>query len=87
MTGWRCLDTNRIKKSVEESRGAFDPLDVCSCSFEEFQAHMDLLDFRSNLFGIAGVVEHAERYRYRMNPHALAFVLERLEANSFSMKG
>ena len=47
-------------------------------------AHMDLLDFRSNLFGIAGVVEHAERYRYRMNPHALGFVLERLEANSFS---
>lgn len=87
MTDWRCLDTHRIKKAVEESRSAFDPFDAYTCGFYEFQAHMDLLDFRSNLFGVAGVIKHAERYAYRMNPKVLNLVLERIAENAFSMKG
>lgn len=87
MTDWRCLDTRRIKKAVEESRSAFDSYDPLTCRFDEFQAYMDLLDFRSNLFGITGVIEHAERYAYRMNPKMLDFVIERIAANAFSMEG
>jgi cytoplasmic iron level regulating protein YaaA (DUF328/UPF0246 family) len=86
MTDWRCLDKPRIRKAVEESKTAFDPMDARSCSIEEFEHHMQLLNFRSDLFGIAAVIDHIERYRYR-NIKALDFVIEKIVANSFSMEG
>jgi len=71
---WLCLDQSRIKKAVCESRSAFDPLDPYTCSIEEFDMHMMLLNFRSDLFGIAKVIEHVERYAYCMNPkHCVSF--------------
>lgn len=82
MENWQFLDTDRIKKAVEESKSAFDDFDPYVCTFNEFKAHMALLDFRSNLFGMDVVLEHAERYRYRINPETLNFVLTRIAANS-----
>ena len=87
MTDWRCLDKPRIRKVVEESKTAFNPMDAMSCSFEEFEHHMQLLNYRSDLFGIAAVIDHVERYRYRMDSKALDYVIERVVANSFSMEG
>ena len=54
MTECRCLDTSRIKRALEESKAAFDYLDEW-CSFSEFENHMKLLDYRSDLFGIDAV--------------------------------
>lgn len=85
MTEWRCLDKPRIKKAVEESQAAFDPMDDWCC-FEEFEHYMKLLEFRIDLFGIEAVIDHAERYRYRVGDDTMDAVIKRIYANAFSME-
>lgn len=80
-----CIDTARIKAALLEVRQGFDLMNGYVCGFDEFNHHMELLFYRSDIFGLAKVEEHARLYSYRMTEEAMSAVLASLSKHSFSM--
>ena len=80
-----CIDEGRIKKALAETRKDFDHMNARVSGFDEFYHHMELLFYRSNLFGLDLVKEHAKLYSYRMDEKSMSGVLSALDKHSFSM--
>ncbi|MBE8233299.1 MAG: hypothetical protein HAW67_06140 [Endozoicomonadaceae bacterium] len=82
----KMIDEGRINKALQESTGLFDPFACGVASHDEFTHYMELLTrFRSDLFPLSGVLEHIERYRYRIEPSIYEELLANFEKHHFKM--